>query len=296
MPRAFAQARAMIGVTLAVTAALLGRPSAAWGPLGHHAVGAVADTLLSRARASKSRACCWTTGTATARHRDAPRWPTCRCGPMKYAAAKPTGPAGTTTTCPRVAPSHRDPTGAPCNNVPALASSRCWRCWATARAPCGERNEALKWIVHLVGDLHQPLHAADYAQGATLVPVQLAGRPDRTSVTLHGAWDVRLVAASLHAGRSLQPSDGALRGLLKGARAATAAMREARAAQWALESNRLARQVALDYPGFRCDGVPTQPVVLSAGYQQRAQRVIRSQLALAGARLAAMLNRVLAGP
>src|SRR5258708_22380301 len=47
MPRAFTPARAMIGVTLAVTAALLGQPSAAWGPLGHHAVGAVADTLLS---------------------------------------------------------------------------------------------------------------------------------------------------------------------------------------------------------------------------------------------------------
>src|SRR5258706_99950 len=26
-----------------------------------------------------------------------------------------------------------------------------------------QRNESLKWIVHLVGDIHQPLHAANHA-------------------------------------------------------------------------------------------------------------------------------------
>src|SRR5580658_6534870 len=32
---------------------------------------------------------------------------------------------------------------------------------ADPRASPRQRNEALKWVVHLVGDLHQPLHAAD---------------------------------------------------------------------------------------------------------------------------------------
>jgi hypothetical protein len=85
-----------------------------------------------------------------------------------------------------------------------------------------------------------------------------------------------------------------VRALVKRARQLDPALREAPAARWALESNRLARQVALDYPGFACGGVPAQTVVLSAEYQQRAQRVIRSQLAVAGARLATVLNRALA--
>jgi hypothetical protein len=85
-----------------------------------------------------------------------------------------------------------------------------------------------------------------------------------------------------------------VRALVKRARELTPALREAPAAQWVRESNRLARQVALDYPGFACDSVATQTVVLSVDYQQRAQRVIRSQLALAGARLASVLNRALA--
>ncbi len=286
----------MIGVTLAVTAALLGQPSAAWGPLGHHAVGAVAATLLSPgARVEVARLL------LDDRDRNgAPSGRTTLADVSLWADER----RGSEADRPRW---HYDNMPA-CRDIPPRPEWCPQQQCASARiepllAVLGdrtravrERNEALKWIVHLVGDLHQPLHAADYAQGATLVPVQLAGRPERTPVTLHGAWDVRLVAAALHAGRSLQPSDGALRGLLKGARAASAAMREAPAAQWVLESNRLARQVALDYPGFRCDGVPTQAVVLSADYQQRAQRVIRLQLALAGARLAAMLNRVLAGP
>jgi hypothetical protein len=140
------------------------------------------------------------------------------------------------------------------------------------------------------------LHAADYAQGATGVPVELAGRPNRNPVTLHFAWDVRLVAAALHAGPGQQPPEAALRSLVAQARRVAPAQREAPVRQWVAESNALARQVALDYPGFTCDSVPTGAVLLSTAYQRRAQRVIRSQLALAGARLASLLNRTLAAP
>jgi nuclease S1 len=284
----------MIGVTLAVTAALLGQPSAAWGPLGHHAVGAVADTLLSpgarvevarlllddrdrngapSGRTTLADVSLWA-DEIRGSEADRPRWhydnmPACRAIPPRP------------DWCPQ-----QQCASARIEPLLAVLGDR-------TRA-ARERNEALKWIVHLVGDLHQPLHAADYAQGATLVPVQLAGRPERTPVTLHGAWDVRLVGSALHADGSRQPTESALRALVKRARELAPALREAPATQWVLESNRLARQVALDYPGFACDSVPTQAVVLSVNYQRRAQRVIRSQLALAGARLATVLNRALA--
>ena len=45
-----------------------------------------------------------------------------------------------------------------------------------------ERNEALKWVVHLVGDLHQPLHAADNDdRGGNGVPGGARGRDDPRS-------------------------------------------------------------------------------------------------------------------
>ncbi len=47
MPCVSRRTRRSIGAVLALTAAMLSQPSAAWGPLGHRAVGAVADALLT---------------------------------------------------------------------------------------------------------------------------------------------------------------------------------------------------------------------------------------------------------
>jgi hypothetical protein len=168
---------------------------------------------------------------------------------------------------------------------------------ADRRRPELERNEALKWIVHLVGDLHQPLHAADFAEGGTQVPVELAGsrgHPEhKRALTLHGAWDVRLPVASLGSGLVSEPDDTAMQALLPGAGPFATPDLCATPARWLAESNALARDVALDYPGFACNRVPQAPVTLSRSYQQRAQRVILERLALAGARLAYVVNRAL---
>lgn len=48
------------------------------------------------------------------------------------------------------------------------------------------REEALKWVVHLVGDLHQPLHAGeDHDKGGNLAKV----RVNRRTHNLHAVWD-----------------------------------------------------------------------------------------------------------
>ena len=55
----------------------------------------------------------------------------------------------------------------------------------------GVRAEALKWVIHLVGDVHQPLHAADdNDRGGNEVFVTIAGTTDK----LHSWWDTGLVA------------------------------------------------------------------------------------------------------
>lgn len=53
-----------------------------------------------------------------------------------------------------------------------------------------QRLSALKWVVHLVGDLHQPLHAGFREdKGANLYQVQAFGR----GTNLHAVWDGALI-------------------------------------------------------------------------------------------------------
>jgi hypothetical protein len=162
------------------------------------------------------------------------------------------------------------------------------------RAAARERNEALKWVVHLVGDIHQPLHAADNSDhGGNLVPVALEGVRTRGRENLHRAWDNDLVQLALHAPNRQQPPRDI------DALAGEAANLEREVGQgtpdsWARESNNLARNVAYHYPGFACNGVPAGIVVLDAAYLDDAGVVVRERLLLAGARLANLLNRMLA--
>jgi hypothetical protein len=277
---------------------ILSQSAAAWGPLGHRAVGRVAEAMLTThargeiaqlladdldrdgrpsGRTSLAEISLWADeirGTDAAR----PGW---HYDNMPACGAIATGRAW----CPQ----QQCASG---RIEPMLAQL------ADRNRPLAERRDALKWITHLVADLHQPLHAVDYAEGGNLVQVEFVGRIDPAPWTLHGAWDVRLVLFALRPSRDQpqQPSEAAVQSLIVLARRLTPAQRAAPVGQWLAESNRLARQVALDYPRFSCRDVPSQPVLLSVDYQRLARRVIKEQLALAGARLATVLNRALDAP
>ena len=59
-------------------------------------------------------------------------------------------------------------------------------------SPIRRRATALKWVVHLVGDLHQPLHAGEHADsGGNDVKLSFDGRP----TNLHSLWDSGLLLA-----------------------------------------------------------------------------------------------------
>ncbi len=163
-----------------------------------------------------------------------------------------------------------------------------------------ERNEALKWVVHLAGDLHQPLHAADFAEGGNLIHVAAHGRPQsghggRRGETLHAFWDTRLVTLALHPSRGSIPARSMQR-LLQRAQAEDPAELSKTPAQWAAESNELARSVALNIDGIGCGmeyagRFPT--VTLTDDYVASAKQIVEQRLALAGARLAQALNQAL---
>lgn len=59
-----------------------------------------------------------------------------------------------------------------------------------SRASDAERLVALKWVVHLVGDVHQPLHAGFKGdKGGNRYQVQAFGR----GMNLHSLWDGGLI-------------------------------------------------------------------------------------------------------
>ena len=53
-----------------------------------------------------------------------------------------------------------------------------------------QRLEALKYLVHFVGDVHQPLHTSnDHDRGGNEVPVTFMGR----QTNLHAVWDTGII-------------------------------------------------------------------------------------------------------
>jgi len=139
-----------------------------------------------------------------------------------------------------------------------------------------QRAEALKFVVHFVGDIHQPMHAAKEAEGGNDVHVRFlsSDRCGPYDCNLHGVWDTSLI---LHAG--LKPGDYAerLEELIKSDH--LAGQDGGTPEQWANESVRLA-QAAWVRDGANLD----------QGYYQQEIRVVDRQMALAGLRLAKLLN------
>jgi len=146
-----------------------------------------------------------------------------------------------------------------------------------------ERLRALQFLLHFVGDLHQPLHAADdHDAGGNRVHVSARGE---RAGTLHHYWDTVLVE---ELGGSAQQVANALRQRI-GPRE-LAAWRRGRPQDWALESFGLARRVAygeLPVPNAR------GRYRLSARYLAESRAVVALQLSRAGVRLAWLLERAL---
>lgn len=139
-----------------------------------------------------------------------------------------------------------------------------------------QRLEALKYIVHLVVDLHQPLHAADRV-GREPVSVR---NPKRV-ITLHKAWDTDLIALRFSSASKLAER------ILK---LAVPTNDCDNPALWANESHSIVRSFvyqALGPVSF------DHPVLLSEQYIFSALEIIEKRLAQASARLACVLENSL---
>jgi nuclease S1 len=180
-----------------------------------------------------------------------------------------------------------------------------------------KKGDALRFLIHFVGDLHQPLHATtNNDQGGNCVPVAFFDtlpqlrNPETESYTpnLHGVWDVNILAKMTTGKSSEQVAselDQSFRSKIDRWKKASADVNE-----WAWESYRLAQKIVYGKLSVRIPVESPQIVKsctddnhisarmlklderLEQPYQGAATPVVQQQIAKAGARLALLLNQL----
>lgn len=162
------------------------------------------------------------------------------------------------------------------------------------KLPVRERVQALAFLVHLVGDMHQPLHIADTGDaGGNRTRVAYGAKaPDR--MNLHRVWDGEL------AERAISTPPGDAKGLMSEISSETRAeWAKGNVTDWARESWQLSRDTVygkLPVKTNVCEAKPEGRILLGTDYVASGVPVVREAVVKAGLRLAVMLNAALDPP
>lgn len=142
------------------------------------------------------------------------------------------------------------------------------------------RAEALRFLIHFVGDLHQPLHCADnHDRGGNSVEVVLRGQ----QTNLHAVWDTAVVevfGSSDETVAATLANEITLGDRADWSRGSTVS--------WANETWIIAKRSV--YANFPVSGASAAPIILPLSYATNQKAVVAKQLERAGVRLAAILN------
>jgi hypothetical protein len=139
-----------------------------------------------------------------------------------------------------------------------------------------QKKEPLMFLIHFIGDMHQPLHCSDNKdRGGNEVRLDFFGR----NMNLHSVWDGGLLGRlpaedQEYAELSKDLTDARAKKWGKGS-----------ARDWAEQSHRMAVKVV-----YGKLPKTTPPIKVGAEYEKVADPLVRKQIELAGARLAAALN------
>ena len=161
------------------------------------------------------------------------------------------------------------------------------RLLADRTLPDRERLMALAFLVHFVGDLHQPLHAGDRGDlGGNRLRISYGIIP----TNLHAAWDGYLGE------RGISTPVGNAAGILAELEAADKdAMRAGTVTDWARESWEVSRDFAYGTAlADPCGPVPAERPVITEEITRRLIPIVRRQAARGGLRLARLLDEALA--
>ncbi|WP_426424176.1 S1/P1 nuclease [Bradyrhizobium genosp. A] len=148
-----------------------------------------------------------------------------------------------------------------------------------------ERVMALKFVLHFVGDLHQPLHSSDHGDyGGNKVQVTVDGFKHTKRDELHGFWDVQFVD-----GIAKPPTALAKQLLSEITPTEAATWAQGKPDDWAMEAFMISKDDAYGNPPLSKDS----PQHISSAYVGKAEQDIALQLKRAGIRLAFVLNQKL---
>jgi S1/P1 Nuclease len=260
----------LIPAMLSVLLLVLSEPAFAWAPLGHQVVAAIAArNLTPKAKAQVSALLGGEAGAMMvldSSWADEIRSDRPETGGWHYVNIEiGSGGYNAARDCPN-------------GNCVVAQINRDAAILSDPRAPRPQKVEALRFLIHFVGDIHQPLHAADRNdKGGNDEKLNW----HRKHLSLHQIWDQEVVTAL---GQDY----------LQIAAASDAAVSPQQKQQisggtpsdWANESFALAgREIYARLP-------PYGRIHLPDDYSYRESAVARLQLEKAGLRLAALLNRV----
>jgi hypothetical protein len=150
--------------------------------------------------------------------------------------------------------------------------------------PAHVRLKALAFLVHFVGDIHQPLHAGDHAdRGGNDLKATYGIMP---GYNLHSVWDGLLADRALSAApaivRRFTPTE-------------KAAVKQGNTQLWSEENWAISK--AIVYPraidGDPCGAKPTTPVVIDEADVAASRAALRQQVERGGIRLARLLDEAL---
>ena len=210
------------------------------------------------------------------------------------------------------------PSGAPCS-IPTEGPHVVWAIDAnlqTLRDPAAtpaQRAEAVAMLMHFVGDIHQPLHATDWndrgGNGYLIHGVPFTDLFPGSVPNLHSFWDkafrfegragaiMQLWQSPPLAGRPKAPGEGVIAehaGKIMAAfrpESLPELARPATAAHWAGESHGVGCLAAYPLGPHPSDH---EVIELQPDFVHRAGQVAQVRVALAGYRLARVLNEVFA--
>ncbi|MCI0338239.1 MAG: S1/P1 nuclease [Acidobacteria bacterium] len=158
-----------------------------------------------------------------------------------------------------------------------------FRAVLASNSPDALKSYDLSWFLHLIGDVHQPLHCTTRV-GATQPKGDDGGNGAKLTTSpgnLHSFWDGVI-------GKGNTPST-ALNAISTLPNAPASAANDLDVGHWINESFEAAKQTVYKSP----IGAGAGPFTLNQAYKTTARKLAEKRIALAGARLAKILNEEL---
>ena len=148
--------------------------------------------------------------------------------------------------------------------------------------PRDQRAIALKFLVHLIGDIHQPLHAIGDDRGGNNIRVTFLGASQcgAYNCNLHGVWDESIIE---HRGLSEDKYTAVL-------------LQEIQDNHWEKMSGGTPSTWAEISHHYAVNAYAPNGALLGHDYVAEQDKVVDAELALGGLRLAHVLNRIFTAP